>query len=61
MGKDIHKRELAFYRDCLAKVRDEKDGRDPSFASHCLEHQSELGLTFDEISYRVGALFGAGT
>nr|GAT43916.1 cytochrome P450 [Mycena chlorophos] len=60
-----HQMELALFRSQLDVVRDAMAGQDvearPCFARTILERQAEYGLSYDEVAYLAGSMFGAGS
>ncbi|KAF9230712.1 cytochrome P450 [Melanogaster broomeanus] len=65
-GRDLtkyHKFELALFRDQLGRVKDEmsRNEASPSFGKTLLESPGDHRLSYDEMAYLAGTLFGAGS
>ncbi|KAF7323775.1 Cytochrome P450 [Mycena kentingensis (nom. inval.)] len=58
-----HDMELTLFRSQLDGVRDamEAGNARPSFGKMILERQAEYGLSYDEVAYLAGSMFGAGS
>ncbi|GMK55690.1 hypothetical protein CspeluHIS016_0207460 [Cutaneotrichosporon spelunceum] len=54
--------ELVLFRTALDRAQaDSKNGRIPCFATSLLEDRKELQLSYDEVAYLCGSVFGAGS
>ncbi|KAF9231520.1 cytochrome P450 [Melanogaster broomeanus] len=65
-GRDLrkyHEFELSLYRDQLGRVKDEmsKNEAGPSFGKMLLENAGDHRMSYDEMAYLAGTLFGAGS
>ncbi|KAF9231519.1 cytochrome P450 [Melanogaster broomeanus] len=61
--RKYHEFELSLYRDQLGRVKDEMSRNEvgPSFSKTLLENAGDNRMSYDEMAYLAGALFGAGS